>query len=642
MPSAQSLYSAPPNMIIQFLQRTMPFKELDGPSLERIAREWVIDFFPKGDLILEQGVTEVAHLFLIQKGGVKAYFTSTDTMTALVDFGGEGTAFGASSLIRGHKADLNVEAVEDTFCFLLEKSAFLRLVQSHPRLSHYYLARFSEAFVLAAYSELRKERVRAKNQEHLYLFNKRVQDLIKGPVEAVSPSATVQQAATLMSAKSIGSLLVRDDAGKLVGIVTDKDLRSKVVATGLDPGSLVVNVMASPVKTIAAQSLCFDAMLAIMQQQVGHLVVEDQNRILGVVTAHDIVLSQGSSPVKLFQEIASQSRIEDLYELSGKIPLLVRSLIEEGGRAPDITRIITVLNDALLGRLFSLLESDFGPPPVPFCWLLLGSEGRKEQTFRTDHDNAVVYENPEGGFQCEMTESYFEAFVRQATDHLIACGYPPSRNDTSASNPRWCKPYTIWENYFSEWISTPDPREVSRALVFFDFRAGHGMAALANRLREQFARLAQHQHTFLMQLAGDCLVDWPPLSFFRNFVVEKDGERLSRLDLKNRGLLPIVNFARLMALCYGIEETNTFTRLELLAKQGHLPADLYADIREAYEFQTQLNLVHQLRMVEAGQKLDSFVDPGELSDLERKTLKDAFAVISRLRGFIKEAFPSVI
>ena len=165
---------------------------------------------------------------------------------------------------------------------------------------------------------------------------------------------------------------------------------------------------------------------------------------------------------------------------------------------------------------------------------------------------------------------------------------------------------------------------------------------MAHRLRESFTMQARHHHTFLMHLAGDFLLDWPPLSFFRDFIVEKDGERSSRLDLKNRGLLPIVNFARLVALTNGISETNTIARLELSAKRGHIPADLYADLREAYEFQTQLNLVHQLRMVEAGETPDSFVDPAELSELERKTLKDAFAVISRLRSHVKREFPSVI
>jgi CBS domain-containing protein len=301
-----------------------------------------------------------------------------------------------------------------------------------------------------------------------------------------------------------------------------------------------------------------------------------------------------------------------------------------------------VLNDSLLDRLFSLLEPDFGPAPVPFCWLLLGSEGRQEQTFRTDQDNGLMYQDPGSSAERERADSYFETFVGRAVDHLIACGYPPCKNHTSASNPKWRQPYTMWESYFSEWISTPDPREVRRALVFFDFRAGPGFSALADGLREQFTEQAQRQHAFLAHLAGDCLADWPPLSFFRSFVVEKNGERSNRLDLKRRGLLPIVNFARLMALCHGIPETNTFTRLELLAKRGHIPADLYADVREAYEFQTQLNLVHQLKMAESGQAPDSYVDPGELSDLERKTLKDAFAVMNRLRGHIKKQFPSVI
>ena len=450
MPVAHSPYAVPPSTLLLFLRKTLPFKELDEAVLERLAGQWVIEYFSKGTLILQQGVTVVSHLILIQKGGVKVYFTGPDTMAALVDFGGEGAAFGASSLIRGHKADLNVEAVEDTFCFLLEKQPFLKLVQNNPRLSHYYLTNFSEDFVLAAYSELRKERVKAKNPEHLYLFNRPVQDLIKGPAEVIAPSATVQQAAARMSAKGIGSLLVQDQAGKVVGIVTDKDLRRKVVAKGLDPGCAVTQIMASPVQTIPAQALCFDAMLAIMQQRVGHLVVEHQEGVIGVVTAHDIVVYQGSSPVYIFRDIAEQSKIEDLYELSKKIPLLARALIEEGARAPDITRIITLLNDSVLDRLFALLTADFGPSPVGFCWLMLGSEGRKEQAFRTDQDNALVYADPQTSAERERAESYFESFARQAIDHLIACGYPPCKNDTVASNPRWRKPYTTWENYFSD------------------------------------------------------------------------------------------------------------------------------------------------------------------------------------------------
>ncbi|MDQ7782276.1 MAG: DUF294 nucleotidyltransferase-like domain-containing protein [Desulfomonilaceae bacterium] len=634
-------YSTVPRMLLDFLGKTLPFTHLDSGELERLSRHCLINFFPKGSIIFRQNVSEVTHLCLVQKGGVKVYFQADETVATLKDYGGEGAAIGALSIVRGDRADLTVEAVEDTFCLMVEKGTFLDLVRRNPRVARFYLHGLSEDVICDAYSVLRSQKMRARKEEALYLFNTRIQALIRTQPAIVATSATIREAGGAMADRGIGSVLVRNPSGCIVGIVTDRDLR-KAVARGLEYDLTVDRIMASPVRTISAQSDCFDALLRIIRDGYDHLVVEHRKQILGVVTAHDIMAYQGGPPLYLFRDIAAEKDMESLFVLSEKVPAGVRTLIEEGAQGRNISRVITLLNDCIVGRILDLLIERLGPPPVNFCWLSLGSDGREEQTFRTDQDNAIIYQDPEEGTPGQAAEDYFRTLGHLASEHLIACGYPRCKSDFMASNPRWCKPYSVWVNYFHDWVASPEPTDTATAAIFFDFRPVYGEVDLGYALRRKVSRLAERQHSFLNHLAADCLHSWPPLSFFRNFIVEKNGEHKNRLDLKKRGLSPIVNFARLMALRYGIEETNTLDRMRIMAETERISGEFYADAGQAYEFQIQLNLVHQLEMVEAGLVPDSFIDPADLSDVERNTLKEAFSVIDRMLAHIKRAFPSVL
>lgn len=635
-------FAVTPAVVVQLLRNTRPFSELDNDVLEEVAKSWLIDFYPRGTLILRQDVTEVSYLYLIQKGGVKIYVTSADTVATLKDYGGEGETFGALPIVKGHKADLNVETVEDTFCFLLEKEVFLELVGKYPSVAQYYLESFSQDLTCSAYAELRCERIRAKSEDSCYLFNYQVRDIVKSRPEVVPGSTTIRDAAARMTKLGIGSLLIRDGEEGITGIVTDKDLRTKVVAAGLEHHNPVQAIMNAPVHAIPAQASCFDALLKMMKEQVEHLAVEHRKEIIGVVTSHDIMVFQGVSPLYLFREAVSQRSIEGLYDASRRIPNLVRALVEQGAKAADITPMITLLNDRILSSILNLLQMEIGPPPVSFCWLPLGSDGRKEQIFRSDQDNALIYEDPKDKWESQAAEAYFETLARQAVEHLMCCGYPRCKSDLMASNPRWRKPRSVWEEYFNGWISSPEPRELSLAAIFFDFRSGAGQKALGEQLRQWVVVQAERQPIFMMHMAGDCLQDWPPLSFFRNFIVEKDGRQRNRLDLKARGILPFVNFARLMALRYGISETNTLARLHLLLEKGCFSRQFYAEVREAYEFLTQLVLVRQLEMVESGLLPESYINPSDMSDLEKRMLKEVFAVVNRMLAHIKQEFPSVV
>jgi CBS domain-containing protein len=625
-----------PAQVLEFLNGIMPFKELSHATLTNLAKQCIIDFFPKKTLIFQQDRTDVTHLYIIQKGGVRSFLKNEDGEESLKDFRGEGEYFGALPLLQDTKANLNVETVEDTFCFLFPKTAFSELIQSEPKATAFFLRSLSAKLVNSVYKEFRHQSSSQKSENGFFLFTTQVDDIQTKP-QTISGTSTVQKAAEIMAKLHIGSLLVRDD-DNITGIVTDKDLRTKVVAKGLDYATPVKTIMASPVRTIQTHSSCFDALITMMTHGLHHLAVENRGKISGIVTTHDIMVVQGTSPLYLFREIRGQQTIEGLYPLAGKIPMVVRGLIEDGAKANNITKMITIINDQILDRLLTLLTEKLGPAPVPFSWLLMGSEGRQEQTFLTDQDNALLFTDSDDPEKQKEINAYFDLFSKEAIHHLEQCGFPLCPGNIMATNPDLRLHYTDWRHSFQKWITTPDPEQILKSTIFFDFRSGFGDDTLPNRLRDYLATTIPKNEIFLYHLASDCLQARPPLSFFRNFIVEKNGEHKNRLNLKQNGLTPFVNFARVLALKHGIKESNTIGRLQHLLEQQRLSPEFHAEIIEAYEFIMHIRLIHQLRQIENDIPADNFIDPATLSDLEKQTLKEAFEVIRRIQTSIKQEF----
>ncbi|NJB68087.1 CBS domain-containing protein [Desulfobaculum xiamenense] len=631
------VFAAQPAEIIPFLKRVLPFSELDDATLAALARTCTIDFQPKGTRLLTQGKTTVEHLLIIQRGGVKLYLMQEQGEDRLVDYRGEGGIVGALGIIRNAPASLTADTIEDTFVFRMPAAEFRRLVETHPAVSRHFLKNLSEHYVSRAFSELRRQHADLCADSPLTLFSTRLGDIVHREPLAIESGRSVRDAAAIMMAEGIGSLLVTAPDGSPAGIVTDKDLR-RAVAEGEDPAAPVEFIMSAPLVTASHRDMCFDALLSMMARQIHHLAVLREGRVTGMVTSHDIMVLQGRSPVSLFREIVAQRTLEGLHPLSQKVPLVVGSLIEEGAKAGNITRMITVLNDLILEKLLTMLQDRMGPPPVPFCWMLMGSEGRREQTFHTDQDNALIHGDPADAEEAARAEAYFAAFSAEAIEHLGRCGYPPCPGGMMASNPQWRMPFARFRDFFEGMLILPEPREVLNATIFFDFRPGYGHTELGEALRRHVTAHASREGVFLRHLARDCLAARPPLSFFRSFIVEKDGEHKDTLDLKTRGLVPFVDFARLFALRHAIAETNTLDRLHLLAEGGHIAADLASEAAEAYEFLMQLRLVHQMRQIREGREPDNRVRPDALSELEKKTLKEAFTVISGLQGFIRDVF----
>lgn len=627
-----------PSPSVTFLKTVRPFSALTEDQIIKVSRFLEEKSYPKGTLILKEGKTDIEALHIIQSGGVKLYLKDLENREILKEYRGSGDYFGALGIIMDTRANLSVETVEDTACILVPKKRFLEFLHTNPQISVFFLKSFCKRYIHSAHSEIdgKEERVKAGNA--LYLFSQDVGSVMKGTLQTCLPDDTAQAAAQKMAKYRIGSLVVRNAASKVEGIITDKDLRAKLVSKGLGADEPVSSIMTSPVKTISSQEVCFDALFSMLKNRIHHLGVERGGEIVSVITSHDILLLQGASPIFLFREIAAQTRIEGLYPIPKSFPPIVRRLMADGAKASNINRVITVLNDQILDRILSLLIEEMGTPPVPFCWLVMGSEGRKEQTFSTDQDNAIIFEIPDGFAEEKAARAYFLDFAERAVKHLAACGYALCNGDIMASNPKWNLSLPEWQQLFDHWIFSPDPEELLHSTIFFDFRAAFGKMELAHALRQHLVRRAEREKVFIHHLAKDCLATRPPLSFFKHFVLEKEGKNKGLIDLKGKGLIPFVDFARVMCLDHGMIATNTLERIKSLEENNAIPENLALKIKAAYETQMELRLFHQLKRIQDGQQPDNYLKPSELSEMERHTLKDAFLVIGEMQSFLKNRF----
>ena len=624
----------------EFLVNVPPFQFLDEKALSIVANSVLMEYFPKGTVILSQGGAPSRYLHIIKKGGVKVYINS-EGQEIVKDYRGEGDGFGFISLIGEDVARNNVVAVEDTICYLVRRETVLRLMDASAAFTEYFLKSFLIKSIDRTYKEMHTRSLMFGGGDKL-LFTTPVGELITKDVVTESRDISIRAAAAYMSENNISSLILLDDNGLPAGIVTDKDLRNKVVAKGRGVDDPVKDIMSSSLIRVDSKDYCFEALLKMVRYGIHHVIVVENGALKGVVTNHDFLLLQGSSPVSVVKDIESRFTVDDLSLASGKVTRIISLLLKEGARASNLTRIITEINDRLVRQVLEITVRKHGSPPLPFCWIALGSEGRKEQTFKTDQDNAVIYANPRTKDEEEEAKAYFESFTKDVSAALVRCGFPVCPAGYMASNPAWRMPVRAWKEHFQRWINNPTPDAVLKSLIFFDFRAVYGDLSLAESLRDSLTAMVEDQKVFLGFMANTIIRNRPPIGFIKTFVVEKGGEHKDELNLKVKGLSPLVDAVRLFALEKGVRETSTIERLNAL-KDVHTIAGEYAEeLGHAFEFIMLLRVHHQMEQIEAGRTPDNFINPDKLSGLEKKTVKEAFHLASKMQDMIIERYKPMI
>jgi CBS domain-containing protein len=625
---------------VRFLSSVPPFQFLDGDSLRELAGHLTLAFHPRGEVILAQGGAAGDSLPIIQKGVVKITLRPEGGgEEVVVDYRERGESFGLVSLLGGHQKT-TIVALQDTLCYLLPKEKLNELMAGHPAVTEYLLQFHLNKYVGMTSREIQGKSLFLGSSDQI-LFTAELREIARPAAVTVDPATTVGETARRMTASRQSAALVVGPGGEPVGIVTDSDLRSKVVAAGEPFDTPVGRIMSVPVVTMDEKAHCFEAVLRMLQGNIHHVAVTRGGRLQGLVTNHDFMVLQGRSPLAFSEDIDKQTTLEGLGPVSRKVLTVIGALLREGARAANIIRIISELNDRVVRKVIEIAERELGPPPVPYCWLGLGSEGRKEQTFRTDQDNALVYEDPpEAGREAAAT--YFRRFAEFVRDGLIHCGFEACPADYMASNPEWCQPLSVWKGYFLGWVSEPTPQAVLRSLILFDFRPLAGSEALAWELREHLDRLIPEYPAFLGFLANMLVRNRPPIGFFGAMAVERTGEHKDGLNLKIKAVAPLVDIARLFALERGIRHAPTWERLEALRGGDTLISDQVDELEYAFEFVSLLRIHHQYHQLEAGREMDNFIHLETLSHLERKSLKDIFRLIIRVQDLVMERYRNFV
>ncbi len=478
------------------------------------------------------------------------------------------------------------------------------------------------------------------------LFVRRVADLVKGPPVTASAEAPVAEAAALMGQRSVGSVVVTGAAGDPVGIVTDRDLRNKIVARGLPATTPLRAIMSSPLVSTGPERLAFDALLEMTRRGIHHLGVVAEGRLTGVISSHDIVLLHGAHPVSLVRDIDGAAGLPELEAVAPRLGVVVQWLGGTGAGPVEIGRIVAELNDRLVRAALRLVQEALardgrGPAPVGFSWIAGGSEGRREQTLKTDQDNGLVYEDPPEA-EREGVAGYFAALATAMGEALVRVGFPRCPGGFMASNPQWCQPMAVWRGYFRSWMEEPEPTQLLNAALYFDLRPIAGRAAPGRTLWEWVCAEAPSRTVFLRYMAKAALERPAPLGLFGGFVVERTGVHKDQIDLKARGIFPFVQAMRVCALSLGLPETNTVDRLLGARAHGLFTAEETRDVQDAWEVVSRLRLARQLACVAAGQPPDNFVNPTTLGKGERLLLKEAFKALDRLQRHLEERFQTAL
>ena len=474
------------------------------------------------------------------------------------------------------------------------------------------------------------------------LFLHRARDLIARPPVTCGPDAPVAEVARLLTRERVGSVIVVRD-GQPLGIVTDRDLRSKVLAETRDPvATLARDIMSTPLLTIRPDAFAFEALLAMTQRTIHHLAVVDEGRVVGVVASHDFLRWQSTHPIMLAREIGHGASLAELAALAAKTTTMIGTLVRQGGSADDVGRIVAEVNDRLVARVLQLTEvaiaeTGGGTPPVPYCWLLFGSEARREQTLRTDLDNGLVYADPPA-LLAGATTSYFARFAQEAIRGLTLVGFPRCPGNVMASNPDLCQPVSAWTASFRRWLDHPAPEEVLAASVHFDLRPLDEASELAAALRNIVRGEAPASKVFLGLMARDVVERRVPVTFVGKMRTISAGPHRGRVDIKAAGTMQLVGAARVDALALGLAETNTIERFRQAAERGAYTAEDTREITDAYRFLMRLRLVHQLERVAAGGEADNYIDPRSLSRSDSLLLRDAQKTVERVQAGLRMRF----
>ncbi|MCK8517076.1 DUF294 nucleotidyltransferase-like domain-containing protein [Methylonatrum kenyense] len=617
--------------IRMFLRQYPPFDAMSAEHLALLAERVREQRYAAGTQVGPRDGKPAQSLCIIRTGRVTGARVEDGRRLAADSELLPGECFPVGELLSGRSLRRAFQAEEDTVCLELDRADFQQLLRAsdafhafcNRRLSH-TLDRLLEQADNAGIKSL------AGGDTSLDI--QLCERLRKAPVTC-APESSIRNALQAMADAHVGSMVVVDQSTAPVGVFTLNDLLRRVALPEVDLDQEIGQVMSPDPVTLSSTAFAFEAAMVMAQNRIHHVCVVDEGRLRGVISERDLFSLQRVGLVNLTRTIRRATTVDALVPLQADIHALVGQMIDQGIKVGQIMQIITLLNDHICERVIELCMQDNEEDlsDVRFCWLAFGSEGRREQTLKTDQDNGILFEVPAGG-NADAIRRRLLPVAERINKALDRCGYPLCPGNIMAGNPECCLSREEWQKRFRRWIEQGTPEHLLKAAIFFDFRVIHGPGQDAEEMRRELMELTRRNSRFRQQMAANALKNRPPLGIIRDFVTRSHGEQRNVIDLKINGVTPFVDAARIFSLAHGLPATNTVDRLWQGAECGALSrGDVEAWVIAYHYIQVLRTRQHQ-EQGQAGEELSNHVAPDQLNELDRKILKEAFREARKLQS----------
>ncbi len=621
--------------LLDFLESSPPFQELEPEQIKRIIAKSQEISYAAGTQIYAKDQSPIDHLSIVRSGKVEKYLISYDGHKEFPELYGPGDYFGEIAMLSHNPRSLHETwAIEKTSMWQIPGELFGELLRENTSFHDFFYQRFARRLLNERFAAL-LERENVVQSPPLDLaeiyFRKKVEDLYYRHVYCLSQEKSIQEAAQAMRDRQTGYLLSKDHNGKIKGIVTDFDLRTKVVAAGLDLQMPVKTIHSHPLITVSYDAHIYEALLLMFKHKVKYLVVRKNHQNVGILKRNQLLHHQSKSPFLFIQSIQNARGLDALKSQWDRIPPMVDQLFQRGVRAETVNELISTTVDTISQNIVKSTLEQLRKPPIPFVFIALGSEGRREQTLKTDQDNAIIYSEEVPGSE-RYIKDYLDELGSRISDALNEVGFDYCPGNYMAKNPHWVQPLSVWREYYQQWIKEGSGESFLNTSIFFDARAIYGDTSLLLQLQDAIEEILDPDNTrFYSFWAKAVLSNKPPLNLFQGFQLTKTEEKKQVLDIK-KAMQIGVDFARMYALKHRIRATNTGQRLAALARKKVMgPAD-YTEFKQAYYYMMQLRLKHQIKQIsELKTSPDNLLEPNSLTKVERVTLREVFRILRKFQ-----------
>jgi CBS domain-containing protein len=619
--------------IYDFFLKVPLFQGINEEDLTKITHKAQIVYFPKHTQIFQQALSPIDGVYFILQGGFELSYESNEEIEH--DILNQYEVYGALSILRNSGISLRtVKSKEDTFAYFISQKDFLKLITNYPVLEDYFFNPLNEESFTRSCSQMRNRGNR--NQEGFLQVP--MKSACKRPLNFCNEDDTVSEVAQIMSASNFGFCMVRKN-GQLSGVISDSDIRRAIAAAKPPSSTLAQEIMSPNVKTIQDDYSVLEALLKMERHNLSHIPgIDESGEVNSVLSALDLPQVQSGSPLDFIYKIRQCKTVGETKEIKERLPQVINDLLLQGYSPLNTVQYISRVNDAILRCTIKETLKVTGEAPVDFDFLVLGSEGRLEQTLSGDQDNALIYQDSDD----PNIHSWFKNFASLVCSQLDSAGYIYCKGRIMAENDQWCQGLSQWKSNFSRWVDQPYKNNLLNAQIFFDCRHVYGKGLLSNNLRTHLLDdLCPKGQKLFSAMSHEYLKQSPPLGFFNNFAVSKSGEHKNSLDIKYV-MNFIVEFARILALESGLGANSTSRRLDELHKNNVLTQDENLNLQRAWNLCLYHRLQHQIQLLEQGEESHNFINPQDLNTLDRDMLKSAFKLIPDLQLKIKLRFAAGI